>query len=182
MELECIMFKGATKLYTKVIFVSATKHNQHFKTAVFHNKFVKSNQISTYRKLNLPLTSSISFDFLLTSRGAKKIRTDQSIPHVFLLCLKSNYPQTFKSGICKNPFLQCVRYWYNLLRWMFFIQCDNWKTFLFVKVYRYSETFEAPCCCFLWSQCFERSPYFMRYLHNNNMMLVPKQSSNNFRN
>ena len=60
---------------------------------------------------------------------------------------------------------------------MFFVLCDNWKAILFVKVYRYSGTSEAPYCCFRWSQCFERSPYFIRYLHNSNMMLIPKQSS-----
>ena len=101
---------------------------------------VTSNQISTYRKLNLPLTSSIYFVFLPLEMQ-KKTRTDQSIPRVFLLCLKRNDPQTFKSGSCKNPFLQCVCYCYNLLRWMFFILCDNWKTLLFMKVCRYSEIF-----------------------------------------
>ena len=62
--------KGATKLWTKVIFVSATKIGQNatniskllFFTINLH--FVTSNQISTYRKLNLPLTSSIYFVFL----------------------------------------------------------------------------------------------------------------------
>ena len=96
------------------------KRNQYFKLQFFtiNLHFVISNQKSTYRKLNLPLTSSIYF-VSLTSRNAKKTRTDQSIPRVFLLCLKRNDPQTFKSGSCKNPFLQCVCYWYNLLRWMF---------------------------------------------------------------
>ena len=101
---------------------------------------VTSNQISKYRNLNLPLTSSIYFVFLPLEMQ-KKTQTDQSIPCVFLLCLKRNDPQTFKSGSCKNPFLQCVCYWYNLLRWMFFILCDNWKTLLFMKVCRYSEIF-----------------------------------------
>ena len=54
----------------KVIFVSATKTGENttniwkllFFTINLH--FVTSNQISTYRKLNLPLTSSIYFVFL----------------------------------------------------------------------------------------------------------------------
>ena len=112
--------------------------------------FVLLNQISPYRKLNFPLTSSIYFVFLpiemqkrlqQTKLYHKKTPTDQSIPHVFLLCLKRNHPQTFKSGSCKNRFPQCVCYLYNLFRWMFFIPCDNWKTLLFMKVYRYSEIF-----------------------------------------
>ena len=78
---------------------------------------VTTNQLSTYRKLNFPLKSNIFC--LLTSINAKNIQTDQSIPRFLLLCLKSNDPQTFKSGICKNPFLYCVCYWYNLLRWIF---------------------------------------------------------------
>ena len=60
---------------------------------------------------------------------------------------------------------------------MFSILCDSWKTLLFVKIYRYCETFELRCCCFLWSKCFEKSSYFMRYLQNSNMMLIPKFES-----
>ena len=95
---------------------------------------VTSNQISTYRKLNLPLTSSIYFVFL-TLEMQKMTRTDQSISRVSLLCLKINDPQTFKSDSCKNCFLQCVRYCFNLL-W-----CDNWNTLFFMKVCRYSGIF-----------------------------------------
>ena len=118
------------------------KNNQHFKIAVFHNKSTlspTSNQISTYIKLNLPLTSNIYFVFLPLEM--QKTRTGQSIPRVFLLCLKRNNPQTFKSGRWKNSFLQPVFYCYNLLRWMFFVLCDNWKALLLMKVYRYSEIF-----------------------------------------
>ena len=78
---------------------------------------------------------------LLTYRNTKKTETDQSIPHVFFLCLKRNNSQTFESSGCKNPFPQCVCYWCNLLRWMFFVLCNNWKTLLCIKVYRYSEIF-----------------------------------------
>ena len=101
---------------------------------------VTSNQISTYINLNLPLTGSIYFIFL-PREMQKKSQTDQSIPCIFLLCLKRNDLQTFKSGSCKNPFLQCLCYCYNLLRWMFFILCNNWKTLLFMKVCHYSEIF-----------------------------------------
>ena len=125
--------------------------------------FVKWNQISTYGKLNLPLASSIYFVFL----SVKMTGANQSIPLIFLLCLKRNNTRTFKSGTCKNIFLRCVRYWYNLLRWILFILCVNWKGLFFVKVYR-----------FLWRHWFERSPYFMCYLHNNNMMLIPEFQRN----
>ena len=127
------VFKGATKLKTKVIFVSATKIGENT-TKILKLLFfiinlhsVTSNQISTFVLLPLEMQ--------------KRTRTDQSIPRIFLLCLKRNVPQTFKSGSCKNPFLQCVCYCYNLLQWMFFILCDNWKALLFMKVCHYSEIF-----------------------------------------
>ena len=31
-----------------------------------------------------------------------------------------------------------------------------------------------PCSCTLWSKWFERSPYFIFYLHNKSKMLIPK--------
>ena len=148
----------------------ATKIGENLKTAVFHYKFTLyhiKNQISTYRKLKLSLTSSI-YLVLLPLEMLKKTRTDQSISCVFLLCLKRIDPQIFKSSSCKNTFLQCVCYCYNMLPWMLLFymitgrHCFSWK---FVDTQRF---FKAPCCCLLWSQCFERSPYFMRYLHNNN--------------
>ena len=47
-----------------------------------HLHFITSNQISAYKKLNLPLSSSIFC--LLISGNAKQTQTDQSMPHVFL--------------------------------------------------------------------------------------------------
>ena len=46
-----------------------------------------------------------------------------------------------KVAAAKKNFLQRVFYWYILLRWIFFIQCNNWKTLFFIKVYRYSKVF-----------------------------------------
>ena len=118
-------FKGATKLWTEVIFVSATKIGENTTNIlkllffIINLHSVTSNQISTSRKLNLSLTSQIYF-VLLPLEMQQKTRTDKSILRVFLLCLKRNEPQTFKSGSCKNHFLQCVCYSYKLLRWMFF--------------------------------------------------------------
>ena len=106
--------------------------------------FVASNQIFTYRKLNLSLTSSIYFVFLPLEMQKTLINeqwTDKSIPHVFLLCIKRSDQQTFKCSSYKNLFLQCVCYCYNLLRLIFFILRDKCKTLLFMKVCRYSEIF-----------------------------------------
>ena len=101
---------------------------------------VTSNQISTYRKLNLPLTSSIYFIFLPLEMR-KKTRTDQSIPRIFLLYLKRKDPQTFKSGSCKKSFFPVCMLLLQLAWRMFFLLCDNWKTLLFIKACRCSETF-----------------------------------------
>ena len=60
-----------------------------------------------YRKPNFPLISIIYLVFLHLEM-LRKTQTDQSVPHVFLLCLKLNDPQTVKSGSSKNPFSQCV--------------------------------------------------------------------------
>ena len=107
-----IYFKGATKF----IFVSTTKIGENttniskllfFTTINLH--FVTSNQITTFRRLNLSPSSSIYFVFV-TSINAKKTQKDQSMPRVFLLCLKRNDPQTFKKGSYKHSSLQCVCY------------------------------------------------------------------------
>ena len=55
---------------------------------------------------------------------------------------------------------------------MFFITSDDWKTLLFIYVYLFSEVILTAIWCFLWNQCFEKSQYFMRYLHKNNAMLT----------
>ena len=106
--------------------------------------FVASNQIFTYRKLNLSLTSSIYFVFLPLEMQKTLINeqwTDKSIPHVFLLCIKRSDQQTFKCSSYKNLFFQHVCYCYNLLRLIFFILRDKCKTLFFMKVCRYSEIF-----------------------------------------
>ena len=45
---------------------------------------------------------------LLFSRNAKKTHIDQSILHSFLLCLKINVSQTFRSSSCRNVFCKCA--------------------------------------------------------------------------
>ena len=39
---------------------------------------------------------------------------------------------------------KCVYHCYNLLRWMFFTPCDNWKTLFFIQIYRYPEVWYNP--------------------------------------
>ena len=84
-----------------------------------------SNQIFTYRKLNLPITSSVN---------------RPKYTRFLTLSVKKITHKPLK-GSCKSSFLQCVCYCYNVLRWMFFNLCDSWKTLLFIKVYRCSAIF-----------------------------------------
>ena len=97
------------------------KHNQHFKTAAFHNKFtlcqikpniyIQKTKFASYKQYLI---------CVFICRNAKETWTDQSIPLVFLLCLKRNDPQPLKVAAAQNPFIQCVRNWYNLPRKCFF--------------------------------------------------------------
>ena len=118
-----------------------------------NSHFVTSIQISTYRKLNLPLIRSIYFVFLPLEMHKRLKYTTR-----FLTLSEKNDQQTFKSGSCKNPFLQCVCYWYNLLRWMFFILSDNWNALLFMKSYFYSEIFLSAMLFWKMSVFYASSP------------------------
>ena len=140
--------KSTTKIL-KLLFLTINLH------------FFKSNQTSTYRKLNLPLIC----------RNAKK---DSNRPKytsrffIFYLKKKTTH-KPLKVAAAKHPFVQCVCYpfvqcvWYKLLRRMFSILCDNWKTVPFVKVYRYSETLKGHVAVFFalhkkWSSPLKISP------------------------
>ena len=67
---------------------------------------------------------------------------------VFSLRLKRNNSQTFRSRSCEKHFLQCACYRQNLLRVMFFIPFDNWKSCFFVKVWRYLRFFSLHFVAF----------------------------------
>ena len=107
--------------------------------------FVTSKQISTYKKLNLPLISSICFVFLLLEMQKRLKQT--KLYHTFCYFawkettykpLKVEAAKTFFSSVCV-----CVR-----------VIGTTGKHYFFMKVYFYSEIFLALYCCFLWSQCF----------------------------
>ena len=95
-------YKIINESYFCVRHKNRRKHNQYFKTAVFHNKFTVSHiKPNTYiQKTKLASHERYLFRFL-TCRNAKKTQTDQS---VFLLCLQMNDSRTFKSGTCKTLF------------------------------------------------------------------------------
>ena len=85
------------------------------------------------------------FFVLAFSKNAKKTDADQSILKDFLFQSRlTNVSQTFQSSRRKRVFPKCAYHWYNLLRWMFFIPCDNSKQYFFTQTYCYSE---AWCNC-----------------------------------
>ena len=62
----------------------------------------------------------------------------------FSLCLTRNISETFQSSSYKNN-------WLNLLRWMFFVPCDNLKTLFFIRNLSLQRViFQPPCCCVLY--------------------------------
>ena len=72
---------------------------------------------------------------MVSSCSIAKTHTDQSILRAILLYPKRNYSQTFKSSSCQKSFLQSGCYYYNLLRRMLIIPCDNWKAlFLYINL------------------------------------------------
>ena len=106
-------------------------------------------------------------------KNAKKTGANQSILQSFLLYLKRSVSQNFKPRNCKEVFPKRVYYWCNLLRWMFFIPCDNWKQYIFytnlsfpgglVQLRSMKQVF------------WRKSAFHVRYLRNNiTMMLKPK--------
>ena len=110
--------------------MSATKigesKTKNLKTAIFHNKFTlcKINQISTYRKLNLPLTSSIYY-VSLPVEMQKRLKETKVYPSFSYLVWKETTQKPLKEAATRNPFLQRVSYWWNLLRWIYFY--SMWK-------------------------------------------------------
>ena len=124
------IFKGATKLYPTIIFVSATKISENV-TNIWNCYF--SNQIYSLTYQTKFTSHKQYLCGLLFYRNVKRTHAGQTILYFFVLSPKRNDWQTFKCNRSNKPFLQCVCYWYDLLRWMFFILCDNWKKLLFKK-------------------------------------------------
>ena len=129
-----LCFKGATKLYPKIIFVSPTKIDGNT-TKTLNCYFFKKFTFQRIR-LNIHIwktkfSSRKHYLFgLLFPRNAKKIHTDQSILLTFLLCLKRNVWQTLKSSSCKKVFPKCVYHGYNLLRCFLFLVITGRHSFL----------------------------------------------------
>ena len=113
---------------------------------------------------------------LLFSRNVKKAHIDQNTLQTFLLCLKRNVSQTFKSSSCKKVFFKCIYHSYNLPRQMFFIPCDNSKS-LFLNKFIVTQRFGALAMLlsFLRQVIWKKTVFYIRYLRNIiTMLLVTK--------
>ena len=119
--------------------MSATKIGKTqpiFYTAIFQDKFtIWHIGLKIYtRKTKFPFQKQNVFCILFT-RNTKKTRTDHSILTFFSLSeLRNVY---LKCNSYKKVSLKCEYLWYNSLRWMFFVPCDNWKALFFTQIYRY---------------------------------------------
>ena len=101
--------RNYTQSYFCIRHNNRRKHNQYFKTAVFHDKFTLLHIKPSIYRQKTKFASLKQYLFrLLFSRNSKKTQTDQSMPQVFLVCLKKNDPQTFKSSSCKTVFVYVI--------------------------------------------------------------------------
>ena len=135
----------------------------------FQNKFTNWHiMLNIYiRKTNFSSHKWYLFHLSLP-RISKKTYTDQSILQTFLICLKRNVLQTYKSSSCYKVFSKCVHHWYNLLWWMFFIPCDNWKALFFTQIYRYPEAwYNRHIAAFCKINVLKEVCILYHYLHNN---------------
>ena len=83
----------------------------------------------------------------------------------FLTLSEKTISQTFKSSSCKSLSQVCVPL-YNLLRWMFFIPCHNWKTLFFIQI-----------CCYLWLMRSLKEVFWKKYFISvlpTKRLLIPK--------
>ena len=103
---------------------------------------------------------------LFFSRNVKtKIQT--KVYYIFLVHFsKRNGSQTFTCSTSNKPFVQCICYWYKLLRTMLFILCDNWKTLFFMKIYRYSEGFSSRHVATFFKRSVLKEVCILCYLYN----------------
>ena len=83
-----------------------------------------------------------------------------------------------KVAAAKKVFLQCVCYRYNLLRSMFFILCDNWKTLFFSKSLSLLWDFFNHHVVVFFETSVLKEVHILHYLHNTSAMLIPMFQKN----
>ena len=121
--------------------------------------------MSIYRNINLLFLKNISL--VLSSLGMQRrlCRPKHNTNFSFLSEIKSSNIATAKNFFSIVYIIDATLF----DKW-FVISCDN----CFDKSLSSPWGFQQICCCFLWNQCFQRSPYFIFYLHNISIMLMLK--------
>ena len=150
---------------------------QTFQTAIFLNKCTLTLiKLNIYMK-KTKFKSHKQYLCCVLFSGNVETNIQTKMYYIFLaLSLKRNGSQTFKCSSSNKPFLQCICYWYNLLRQKcFFILCDNWKTLFFIKIIAALRAF--PAAMFprsLREVVWKRSIFYNTAQHSNSTMLIPK--------
>ena len=150
------------------------KYNQHSKLLFLkiNLHFGTSDYISTYEKLNLlPINS---FFLVFPSWEMQRRLMERKVYYkLFLFSYRRSVSRTFKSSSCKKVFLKCVYHWYNLLRWTFFIPCDNCKQYFlhkFIITQRLGAT--AMLLCSFKQVFWKKFAFYIHYLHDNTIMML----------
>ena len=152
-------------MHQKIIFVSAIKmggNTANILNCYFWAKFTFwPIKLSTYM-LEMKYTSDKQYLFGL--HFYMKVTEDSyraTYTWSFLICPIRTTHKPSKVAAAKKFFLEwCICWRCNLLRWMCFVPCGNWKTLLFLKVFHQCEIFSTVIFPVFFKQVFERSPYF----------------------
>ena len=152
------------------------KHNQHSKLLFFKNNLHSgiSDEIWTYGKLHFLFINSI---YLVSCSVEMQRRVTQTKVYynLFYSVWKETSTNLSKVAAVKTVFPKCVYHWYNLLRSMFFIPCDNF----FIQIYRYPRFGATAILLRSLKQVFwKKSVYCIRYLHNSITMLLISNAQN----
>ena len=104
-----------------ILHKNTRKHNQHFKLLFFKLSlhFGTSNWIFKYRNLNLLLIEGFYLAYSFLEMQIKLIKTKVYYKFYYSVWKETTHEST--KMIVKTIFLQCICYWCNLARWLFFI-------------------------------------------------------------
>ena len=142
----------------------------------YQNKFTLWHTRLTIYIWKSKFSSSKQYLFgLLFSRNAKETHTDQSILQIFLLSLKKNISQTFKTAAPKKSFPNAY-----IIDTTFFDECflfhviigRHYFLYIFIVTQRFDTT--AMLLRSLKQLFWKKSAIYIRYLNNNiTMLLIP---------
>ena len=108
-------------------------------------------------------------------RNANDAQKDKRMTCIFLLCIKKKTThKSLKVAAAKSLFSSVYVIGTTGLDACFSFYVIAKRHYLSWKFIVPLRLFWAPFCYFLWDQYFERALYFIRYLNNENMMLMPK--------